>query len=224
MKRFFFSTLFLVTFFCTAGVFASEVEAASLIFSPTSTASKVDDTFSVAVNMDAGTSQVAGTDIYIAFDKTAVSLQSVTGGSYFPLVNNIPADGRLYISGVVANSGEFKTGTGTVATLVFKSLAAGTSTLTFECDITKSDTSKISQNDINASNIIDCSVLTAHTVTVAGLTGTLTPSPGASGTAANTTPTTLPESGVYDTMLQYTIMGGVLVLVGLTLRAFMLML
>ncbi len=116
----------------------------------------------------------------------------------------------MYIAGTIANQGEYKTGTGTVATLVFKGEAEGTTNLEFTCDLTQTETSKINQNDINASNIIDCSALTAHAVTVGG-----------GGTTATTKPTSLPESGVYDDMLRYTALGGVLLMAGFGLRVIM---
>lgn len=189
----------------------SRVEAASLMFDPESSDIAQGDTFSVDVNIDAGTKQVAGTDIYITYDSSIISLQSVTGGDYFPLVSNIPTAGKLYISGVIANQGEYKTGAGTVATLVFKGEAEGTTNLEFTCDLTQTETSKINQNDINASNIIDCSALTPHTVVVGG------------GTSATTTPTSLPQSGAYDDMIRYTVLGGVLLAAGLGLRVIMKM-
>lgn len=197
-------------FFLLAGVGVTRVEAASLLFDPASSAIEEGETFSVDITIDAGTKQVAGTDIYITYDSSIVSLQSVTGGDYFPLVSNIPTTDKLYISGVIANQGEYKTGTGTVATLVFKGEAEGSTTLKFTCDLTQTETSKINQNDINASNIIDCSTLTDHTVTIGG-----------GGTSATTTPTTLPASGVYDDMVRYSTLGGVLLFAGLGLRLIM---
>lgn len=198
--------------FVVLGLFgAARVEAASLIFDPASSDIDEGETFSVNVNIDAETKQVAGTDIYITYDSSIVSLQSVTGGDYFPLVSNIPTTGKLYISGVIANQGEYKTGTGTVATLVFKGDAEGTTKLDFTCDLTKTETSKINQNDINASNIIDCSKLKAHTVTIGS----------GGGTSSTTKPTSLPASGVYDDMLRYTSLGGLLLVVGFGLRLMM---
>ncbi|QQS43285.1 hypothetical protein IPM65_03930 [Candidatus Roizmanbacteria bacterium] len=204
------SILVAFSFITLAVVGVVHVEAASLEFDPASSEIEEGETFSVDVTIDAGTKQVAGTDIYITYDSSIVSLQSVTGGDYFPLVSNIPTTDKLYISGVIANQGEYKTGTGTVATLVFKGEAEGTTELKFTCDLTQTETSKINQNDINASNIIDCSTLTAHAVTVGG-----------DGTAATTKPTSLPASGVYGDMMRYTALGGVLLVAGLGLRLIM---
>lgn len=191
-------------------VSVSRVEAASLLFDPESSDIEEGETFSVDVNIDADTKQIAGTDIYITYDSSIVSLQSVTGGDYFPLVSNIPTTGKLYISGVIANQGEYKTGEGTVATLVFKGDAEGTTNLEFTCDLAQTETSKINQNDINASNIIDCSALNSHAVVVGG-----------GSTSTTTKPTSLPESGVYEDMMRYSAMGGILLFTGLGLRVIM---
>jgi len=204
------TVLILLGFVILTVVGVARVEAASLMFDPESSDIEEGETFSVDITIDAETKQVAGTDIYITYDSSIVSLQSVTGGDYFPLVSNIPTADKLYISGVIANQGEYKTGTGTVATLVFKGDAEGTTNLEFTCDLTQTETSKINQNDINASNIIDCSTLTPHTVTVGG-----------GGTSATTTPTSLPASGIYDDMVRYTALGGVLLVAGLGLRLLM---
>ncbi len=198
--------LFGSVFVLTVG--AVHAQAAALLFDPESSEVDVDESFSVDVTIDTGTSQVAGADIYITYDSSIVSLQSVTGGDFFPIVTNIPETDQLYVAGVVANQGEYKTGTGTVATLVFKAVETGETQLKFTCDLTQTETSKINQNDINASNIIDCSKLGVHDVTVSDGTGT----------SAATKPTSLPESGVYETMVLYSSLGGLLVVVGFGLR------
>ena len=186
----------------------AQVLAASFDFDPDSTEIDVDDTFTVTVDIDAGTDQIAGTDIYISYDDDLLDLQSVTGASYFPLVSNIPSTDRLYISGVVANQGEYKTGAGTVATLIFKGVADGSTELTFDCDLTQTDTSKIVKNDINASNVINCSALETHAVTIGA----------GDDTSANDSPDALPASGVYDMVVQYSMYGGALLLLGIILK------
>lgn len=201
------------------------VHAASLGFDSASSQTAVGSTTTVAVTINAGTEEISGTDIYVSFDSTKLELQSVTAGSYFPTVTNTPGTGSVYISGVIANPGEFKTGSGTVAQLVFKGLAAGTTTLSFDCNLTQADTSKIIKNDINATNVIDCSALGSHTVTIGEGTGA-TGTTGTTGTSTSTTtttsttysPTSLPQSGVYDSVLQYSVAGVALLLVGIALK------
>lgn len=196
-------------------ILASQASAATLNFDPISSAPAVDATFTVAVTINAGADQIAGTDIYINYNKTLVSVQSVTSGDFFPLVGNTPQDGRLYISGVVANQGEFKTGTGTVATVIFKALTAGTAELVFDCDLTKTETSKIVQNDINASNIINCSGNGKYTATIAG-GGSITPAAGGTGGTGGTG--SLPQSGVLDSAVSYSTIGVLLLFAGIAMK------
>jgi len=208
MKNSIYPLVFVVALFIFLS--GSAVHAASFAFDTASTEIAVDETFSVTIDIDAGSEQVAGADIYISYNDDLLDLQSVTGGDYFPIVGNTPDVNNLYVYGVVANSGEYKTGTGSVVTLVFKGIAEGETDLTFDCDLSKTNTSKIAKNDINASNIIDCSQLEAHTVTIGG--------GGGSATSTTETATSLPESGVYDKVVQYALYGGVLLLVGALLR------
>lgn len=186
--------------------------AAFLNFDPEESEIGVNETTSIAITIDSETKEVAGTDIYVIYDASMVSLQSVSNGEYFPLVSHIPSTGRVYVSGVIANPGEFKTGTGTVATVVFKALKAGSTQIKFECDLTKTETSKINQNDINATNIINCSKLNTHTITVGG--------DEEEDTSADATPSTLPQSGVFEDMLTYSSYGLLLLAAGLGIRLF----
>jgi len=192
-------------------VSGSSVHAASLEFDSASSEIEVDETFTVTVDINAGTDQIAGTDIYVSYDDDLLDLQSVTGVDYFPIVGNTPESSRLYIYGVVANQGEYKTGTGSVATLVFKGVAEGETDLTFDCDLSKTDTSKIAKNDINASNIIDCSQLEVHAVTIGE-------GSASESTSTKKTTSSLPESGAYDKVVQYALLGGILLLLGAALR------
>ena len=209
MKKIIYNAVIGAALFIAVSGFS--VHAASLEFDSASSAIEVDETFTVTVDIDAGTDQIEGTDIYVSYDDDLLDLQSVTGVDYFPIVGNTPETSRLYIYGVVANQGEYKTGTGSVATLVFKGVAEGETDLTFDCDLSKTDTSKIAKNDINASNIIDCSQLEVHTVTIGA---------GSASTSTSTKETTssLPESGTYDMVVQYALMGGILLLLGAVLR------
>lgn len=212
MTRHALAAVFLLSILFVSG--GSHVMAgAELQFDPESSEVEVDDTFSVDINIDAGSDQIAATDVILTFDPDLLSLQSVTGGDYFPMVSNQPETGGLYIAAHIVNQGEYKTGTGTVATLIFKALKEGTTDVKFTCDLTQSRTSKINKNDLNATNVIDCSALNMHNVVI-----------GAGDSGANSTSTnktsTLPESGVIDDMLRYAGFGSILLGLGLGLRIF----
>ena len=188
--------------------------AGSLSFSPSTSSVGLGSNFSVNINIDAGSDQVSGTDVWIDYDASALEVQSVTSGTYFPLVNNVPSTGRLYISGVVANQAEYETGSGTVATVVFHTLQTGTYNLTFECDLAATETSKIVKNDENATNVISCNALTNHTATITGAGTTTT----TQTTTTTTNSGTLPESGVVENVIQYSTWGILLFAAGVVLR------
>lgn len=198
------------------------VHAATLDFDPNSTTVAPDGSFTVDIDLEAGTQQVASTDIYILYDEAYLEVQQVTAGSYFPLVQpNTETKGRLYIAGTVTSQGDYKTGTGTVATVSFKALQEGSVTISFDCDNAVNDKSQIVQNDTGATHIIECSALQSHSVTISS---TETPSTNASSssssssTSESSTGETLPASGVYEDMIQYAITGGILLAAGVALR------
>lgn len=189
--------------------------AATFNFSPTSTEVRPNNTFDVQVNVDAQTDQIAGADIYLTYDANLLEVQTITDGSYFPQVEDVPSTGRLYLTGFVNTQGDYKTGAGTVATVTFKALAEGNTEITIDCDTTQTDTSKIVQNDTAVTNILDCSSLQSHPVTISATA----PDNGTSSTTTTTTTATeLPQSGVVEDMISYAIFGGILVGLGATIR------
>lgn len=208
------ATVVAFIFFFNAGA----IYAATFNFNPTSTYVRPDNTFKVDINVDAGSDQIAGTDIYISYDASVIEVQTITDGTYFPQVENVPTEGRLYISGFVNTQGDYKTGAGNIASITFKALQAGSTSLIVDCDPSITDTSKIVQNDTAVTNILDCSTLSAHPVTIsvdAPDNGTTT---GTTTTSTTGTVTELPQSGVVEDMITFAIWGGVLVGLGAVLR------
>lgn len=205
-SKLFIATVVSMTLFLSGSI----LYAATFNFSPTSTEVLPDSTFDVALDIDAGTEQVAGTDIYLTYDATYLEVQTITDGDYFPQVENVPSTGRLYVSGFVNTQGDYKTGSGTVATVTFKALQEGVTTITYDCDPDQTDTSKIVQNDTAVTNILDCDSLQAHAVTI---------SASATGSSSTTSTTSeLPQSGVVEDMLSYAMWGGILVGIWVVLR------
>lgn len=210
---------------------AYAVSAAMLKFDPTASSTTVGGTVSPKVNVSSGDVQIAGTDIYILFDPAYLEPQTVAGGTHFPIVTNNFTTGKVYVSAVVDNSSQYKVGEGTVATVTFKALKEGTTTLTYYCDLTKNDTSKIVKNDINASNVIECGANGTHTVTIGtGGGGTTTNPTGTPGTGTSTGGTTysstqnvqqLPQSGVYENVVAFALPGIGLIILGAAMRLFL---
>ncbi len=196
--------------------FVVSASAATLNFNPTSITTQQDGTFSVDIVVDAGTEQVTGTDIYLLYDPQYLGLQTVTAGSFFPKSDNIPSSGKLYVWGVIENQGEYKSGQGVVSTLTFKTLKGGNTSISFDCNLSNTETSKILKNDINATNIINCG---GNGTLLVNATGTSTTgATGTTSTSTTTTVTTLPQSGIYENVTKFAIPGMLFLLVGIALR------
>ncbi len=226
MKRSVYHLIFIASFVFIQHVYAVSAYAAVLKYNPLTTTTGVGNTISVEVKVDSTADQIAGTGAVVIFDSSFLEFQSVSAGTHFPIVTNTMAGGKLEITAVVDNSSQYKTGEGTVATVTFKALKAGTTTLTYYCDLTKNDTSKIAKNDINATNIIECSANGTHTVTIGatgtgtGGTGTGTTGGTSGGTGTTYSPSQLPQSGAYDNVFKFAIPGVILLVFGAAMRMF----
>lgn len=208
--------------------------AAVLKFDPTSVTAGADNTFDVDIVVDAEEDEISGTDVYILYDETLVEPTAVTEGDYFPVVSNTIDTEKIYINGVVKEATEFKTGSGVLATVTFQMKSGSAGTLQFYCDLTQSDTSKVVKNDVNATNVIDCNNLNLFSIN--GGTGpqdavpTPTTLPQTGGTVASPTPitqiitttnvTTLPQSGIFENILKYSIPGVVMLALGVIIKVF----
>lgn len=220
----------------TALVFAfsaQAVSAATLKFDPTSITATNGNTFEVDIIVDAGADQIAGTDAYIQYDNTLLEPSEVVPGTFFPVVSNSTTSEQVYINGVVTDPTDFKTGSGVLATVTFRMLTDGDGTLSFYCDTTQPNTSKIVKNDVNATNVIECNALTLFSInggdTPQDSTLTATPAPtalpatgGGVKTSAQqvTTTTTLPESGVFENVIGFAVPGALLLAAGVILKLF----
>jgi hypothetical protein len=217
----------------TAAV-ASDAEAAVLKFDPTSVTKNADETFDVDIIVDAEEEQISGTDAYIIFDSEIVEAQSVEAGTFFPAVNNSIETDQVYINGVVTDSTDSKTGQGVLATVTFRMKSSQPGTMEFYCDLTQNDTSKIVKNDINATNVIECADLTLLSLnggtTPSGATATPVPTslPASGGTNPTAIPQQqtviyqtggqLPQSGVFDNVLKYSIPGAIFIVLGVVIK------
>ena len=160
-------------------------------------------TFQIAVIVDPGSDSINATDIYVTYDSALLKATAVSAGSLFPTVSNdIATSGRVYIAGMVNDPASSVSTSGTVATITFEGLKDGSATLSFDCNL-----SKIVKNDINATNVINCSQNGTSSVTV-----------GAGGANPTAAPTTLPESGILDNLVKFAIPGIILLLLGSALR------
>ncbi len=182
--------------------------AASLKFDKGTVSVSNGGTFQIAVTVDPSPDNVSSTDVYITYDATALKPTTVTAGSLFPTVtNDISTSGKVYIAGLVNDAASSISTSGTLATITFQALKEATVTLSFDCN-----SSKVVKNDINATNVLNCSQNGSSTVTIGAGS-----SSGATATPAPTSGT-LPVSGVFDNVVKFAVPGMILLLMGSILR------
>lgn len=203
MKKILFLSISFITFLFAPAVLGS-VWAASFQFNPSSTSTSADSSFSLDIRTDVGSEQVNSAETFVLFDSNLIEAQSVSAGSFFPSVSNNIEAGRVYVAGMVEDAASSKTGSGTVATIMFKALTNGTATLTFDCN-----NSKIVKADINATNIITCDENGTGTVVIGAGGGD-----GIVPTSAIPVPTSLPQTGILDNLSKAAIPGLILLFVG----------
>jgi len=234
--RIFLISILLTSVYLQSFSFVHSAGSATLKFDPETKNANVNDTIDLGAIVDAGSENILSNDAYIEYDSSFLEFQSVQDGDFFPVVTseNI-TPGRLYIGAYVDDPATSKTGTGTYATVSFKALQEGTTTVKYFCDDSVNETSEVIKDDIDATNVINCSgngtaVITigASTDTVSEPTDTPTPttestsgsggstSTGGTGTTDNVTE--LPQSGILDSILQVSIPGAALLLIGVALK------
>jgi hypothetical protein len=138
---------------------------ASLSFDPLTIQVKQGDIVKFNINMYSGDDAVASTDISISYDKGLLEPlpSEIIKGNIFETVQaKIISPGNLYVYGIQEDKTAAKTAQGTVATISFKALHEGTSTLSFNCNpIAQNSSQIIKANDLG--NIISCAATSAHT-------------------------------------------------------------
>ena len=241
IKKLWFSTLiafFLISIFLQTRINVFSAGAATLTFDPATKDANVNDSIDINTIVNAGAENILSVDGYIKYDKTMLEFQNFTDGDFFPIVTTEEiSDGNLYIGAYVDDPGTTKTGTGTYSTITFKALKEGTTTVEYFCDDTVNESSEVIKDDINASNIINCSDNGTSVITIASSgeatpTSTPTPTPtdtpaddgdtstGGTDTVVDSTDevTELPQSGILDDILRVSIPGAALLLIGVALK------
>lgn len=213
-------------FFCLP-VF-SQVQAAVLLLNPTTAQVQAGQTFTIEVNVDAKTDTIAGVEAYVVYDATLIEPQSVSAGTFFPIVTNNITTGKVNITGVVENSSQYKSGTGTIASITFRGIKNGTGVLRFDCDLARSDASKIVKNDLNATNLIECGALGTTAYTIGGSSTGGLPATGGTTTNTGTTGTTgtngqLMKSGVFENVINISLPALFLVSLGVILKLILIL-
>lgn len=209
----FYSKSLLLFLFLIIPFFFNSVFAASLKFDPSSASVAVGSNTEIKVVVDAGTDQIVSTDAYINYDANLVDVVSVNTGNFFQEHQKLTSTpGKIYIAGMLTSSGETRTGSGVLATIVFKGKSTGTVNLTFDCTQGSTIDSNIGKNDTNVVDIITCSDNGTGTISVGGSSSSSSSSSSSySGTPA---PTALPQTGDFDKVLKYSIPGSIFLLIG----------
>jgi hypothetical protein len=189
--------------------------AASLQFSPDSLNISSGQTGDLKVNIDATGEQVRATDIYVLYDSTLLDVSSVSSGTFFPNVqNNTSTPGKLFIGAGDPSPGSYKTNTGTIATITFKAKGDGTSNVVFDCVTGETSESNIYKNDLNSTDIIDCTKNNKATITSGASAGSGSTNPTAVPTTPSSEPSVLPQTGALDSINQLALPGAMLLIIG----------
>lgn len=223
MKKYLFSLLVVVTIYGCISI--KGARAAFLDFDPKSVSTKVGTTFDVKLKIDAGTDEILSTDARVIYDPKILSVEDIKDGSYFsiPKKDCTTTPGKCYIAGIIETPGDSQTGSGVLVTLTFKGIANGSDTLSIIC--TPGETAKdsnIAKNELNVSDIIECTKNGKVAVTVgngvATPSATITPSGGGAGNPPAGGPSTLPRSGVVDDVLKVAVPGAILFIFGIAVK------
>ena len=100
--------------------------ATTLSLSPATLSKKIDDIFSLEVKLDSGENQIVAAELHLTFDPTKIEFQSISNGPQFPniLASGTIENGAASIAVGAADAKQPVTGTGTVAIIKIKALAA----------------------------------------------------------------------------------------------------
>lgn len=164
--------------------------AARIYFQPTSANVAQNSEFTLFVMVNAETNQIMGSDAVISYAGADLEVTNVSNGTnFFPefqYANN--PTGRLELHGYISAAYQYKTGTGTLASIKFKAKkGSGSSTISFVCTGSGNDTLML---NTEGTNILSCSQLNQAAITYAS-SGVPTPT----DTPAGPTPTPTPQSG-----------------------------
>ncbi len=161
--------------------------ATTLSLSPANTSKKVGDEFSLNVNIDTGENQVVAAELHILYDATKLEVLTFTNGPLFPSIiasftqGDLP-EGRIASLTVGASNTTPVKGTGQVASLKFKALAATASPISvkFTANNIVAALGEGGKNVLIQTNPATVNIgESASTTPTVSLTPTLTPTPTA---------------------------------------------
>lgn len=155
-------------FFSTAVTYAN---AAIVSLDPVSASVPFGQTFTVKVTIDTKGESVTSSDVILLYDSSKLEAVDIVQGNsgqepFFPDFFQNISPTELYIGASVIDPIETKTGQGTLATITFKGKTNGITSVSFDCTAGKTSDTNISKSDKNATDIVECSLLTPGTYTI----------------------------------------------------------
>lgn len=172
--------------------------ATTLTLTPTTLTKGVGEEFTLEARMDTGSNQIVAVDLDLSFDPTKLEAQWIHNGTMFPniLSSGVVGSGTVSIALGATTTTTPITGTGTVATIKFKALAATTSPVAVRFT-TETFVGALNEGSTNA---LTSSI--PATITIGGSSSSdTTPTPTPT-TAVNSsiTPTATPTGSVTPTL------------------------
>ena len=133
-----FGVLFFLFF-----VLAKRVDAQKIYLNPSTGSFAVGENFTVEVRLDTEGQEVVAADAKISFDSSQLEIVEVNKGGFFDEVAHYVGTNSVLVGGFFNDPYKKKSGTGILATIIFKGKTAATTSLVFNCVAGKSDDSNI---------------------------------------------------------------------------------
>lgn len=194
----FLSLLVLFTIYYLLSVPIAYAAGATFSLSPASGSHNIGSVFSVNVILNTGSNETSGADAILIYEPAKLSAQSITAGAIYdsyPIKTINATAGKILISGITSNASSSFSGNGTFATIAFKPLVSGTSTLRFDFKANEPTDSNVAKKGTQGEDILTSVSNATYTIT----SGSVTPTPGAGGAP--------PVSGVFEVTLAITLVG-----------------
>ncbi len=171
--------------------------ATTLTLTPTTLTKAVGEEFTLEAQMNTGSNQIVAVDLALSFDPTKLEAEWIHNGTMFPniLSSGVVGNGTVSIALGATNTTTPVTGTGTVATIRFKALAATTAPIAVRFT---TDTFAGALNE-GSTNALTSTI--PSTITIGGTSAntTITPTPTTAITSS-ITPTVTPTGSVTPTL------------------------
>ena len=207
---------------------SAQVRAATLNFDPTSINVKEGETFDVDVVVNTANAEVYGVDALFQYDPNLVEATVITNGTFLEINHKeIKEDGKVYIVGLVNSPGEAVQGEDVLATVSFKAKKAGTTSLTYVCEINDTRESNVLEASTDSPDLLECGQNGKATIVIGGGTPSTATTPATSNTGSSSSSSSnsggseLPKTGTFENMVAIVVAGGILFLIGLGARMYL---